>query len=71
MTIFQVVTALLSAVLVFKAVEIFQMALLSESRQKFTGMVIGIVAIIASVLICVICVFWVNNYVASMPAIRP
>lgn len=57
---FQIIIYLLCICVIFKSVEICQIALMSNSDKKATGIMIGVVAIIISFIITMIVIFVVN-----------
>lgn len=53
----QIITYLLAVYLVYKGYEIFQIAFMSESKQKKIGMIIGGFAFIGSILVALLIVY--------------
>lgn len=62
----QIITYLLCIYLVFKAVEIFQIAYVSKGNKRDTGVRVGIVFIVLSVIIAVGFTLWADNQAESI-----
>ncbi len=62
----QILTYLLCVYLVYKAVEIFQIALMSSKEGRGTGLFIGTIAIIASLVIGALFVYLIDTQAASV-----
>ena len=62
----QIITYLLCISLVFKGFEIYQIAITSTKEKKTTAIAIGTIAIIASVIIAVCFVQWIDQQAGSI-----
>jgi len=61
----QILTYLLCVYLVFKGIEIFQIAFMSQRQERRAGLVIGVLAIILSIVGAVSFTVWVDSHAQS------
>lgn len=64
--ILQIITYLLCVYLVFKGVEIFQIALMSSRENRGLGIVIGVVMIVAGIVAAIGFAYWVDSQAQSI-----
>jgi uncharacterized membrane protein HdeD (DUF308 family) len=62
----QIITYLLGIYLVFKGIEIFQIALMSSRPNRVAGLVLGVISIIISGLAAITLVQWQDSQAKSM-----
>lgn len=58
--ILQIITYLLCVYLIFKGVEIFQIAYVSDRKLTDSAVILGILAIVASVVIAIAFSYWIT-----------
>ena len=61
----QMIIYLMCFYLIYKGLEIFQIALMSNREDRFDGFVIGIIAIIASIIIAVVFINLIDSEVQT------
>jgi uncharacterized membrane protein len=62
----EIITYLLCVYLIFKGVEIFQIAFMSSKEHRSTGMAIGGVMIVAALVAAVVFAYWITSQAESM-----
>lgn len=62
----QILTYLLCVYLVFKGVEIFQIALMSARASRAAGLVIGVIAIVGSIAAAAHFTNWIDQQARSV-----
>jgi hypothetical protein len=63
----QIITYLLCVYLVFKGIEILQIGLMTSNPERArTGKIIGVVAVVISVLVAAVFVLWIDLQAGSL-----
>ncbi len=62
----QIISYFLAVYLVYKGFEIFQIAFMSESKQKKIGLILGGLAFIGSVIIAVVLVYLMDEQASKI-----
>ena len=64
-----VITYLLCVYLIFKGMEIFQIAYMSNRENRTAGLIVGIGAIGASVFFALVFGIWITSIAADVPSL--
>ena len=62
----QIITYLLCVYLVYKAFEIFQIALMSNREHRGSGLSIGVLAIMGSILAAIVFIYLIDSQAESI-----
>jgi uncharacterized membrane protein YgdD (TMEM256/DUF423 family) len=62
----QIISYFLCVYLLFKAVEILQIALMSPRQDRNAGMAIGVLAIVAAIFAGAVFLYWMELHVTSI-----
>jgi hypothetical protein len=62
----QIITYLLCVYLFYKALEIFQIAFVSQSPKRNDALLLGVGAIIASIIASMVFINWINTQAESI-----
>lgn len=67
----QILIYLLGVYLIYKGIEIFQIALMSNREDRFWGLFIGVIAIIASIALASSFALWADQQATVISRLNP
>lgn len=67
----QIITYLLCVYLIFKGIEIFQIALMSSRERRAPGLILGVIAIVVAVACATMFMKWIDQQASVMSQSSP